>query len=125
MPPSLVDLPADALALVLERLDFEGVECALATCEALRAYARDDATYARLAHAWWGDSFWRRALTRRTWRVHVSMRQELRDIARFERWMRATGGTPWTREHYESLWRCEERAWVARRRREGAQRRPE
>ena len=81
----------------------------LATCTTLRARARGDDLYRRVAVERWGAAFWRRALTRRTSRHFLSMRHELRLIAQFERQLAAMDAPAWGEADYRLLWDCEER----------------
>ena len=111
-PSPLVDLlPRDLLVLVLARLDFASAERLLATCTALRTRGggdEGDGLYRRVAVERWGAAFWERALTRRTWRHHTSMRDELRSIAQFERRLATVGAPLWSEADYRRLWDYEE-----------------
>lgn len=111
MPPAdpVARLPDELLVVVLARLDFASAERLLATCTTLRARARGDDLYRRVAVERWGAAFWRRALTRRTSRHFLSMRHELRLIAQFERQLAAMDAPAWGEADYRLLWDCEER----------------
>jgi hypothetical protein len=103
----LADLPVDVLILVCARLSAREVDSVLGACADLRARATDS-FYRSVAVEQWGTAFWARALTRRTLRTFVSMREELRGIYRFEQGLRAMGVDPWTAREYYAFWRFEE-----------------
>jgi len=65
--------------------------------------------YADLARLRWGADFWRRALSRPTRRVFVSMRRELQQMDRLDARMRSFGLPPWTLREYEAFWAMEAR----------------
>ena len=105
----LATLLPDLLALVAARLDFSSVERLLASCTALRAFARSDDFYVHLAIQQWGASFWRQARTRRTC-LFGSMRSELRQIHIFEKRVRRLGAPLWTEADYAAFWAAEDAA---------------
>ena len=100
-------LPSDILAEICAHLDLFAAERLLSTCRGARAIGADDTFFRAIAHKQWGHEFWRDALTRPTTRVFVSMRDELRQLHRFQKQLESLDVPMWTDTEFRAFWRYE------------------
>lgn len=102
----LLSLPLEMLVCIASYLGWEDVERFASASMVLH---KNEPFFACLAVEWWGASFWRRALTRKTRSSFLGMRRELRRIHTFQMGLLAMGCETWGEREFRSYWNAEEK----------------
>ena len=79
----------------------------LSTCRAMREHNTDEFWHA-VAIEWHGTAFWKRALTRKTTHVFVSMHAELKRMHDFDAYHIRFGLPLWRQSDYFAYWKAHE-----------------